>query len=172
MFEKKHQNSGTLGKDTINKWIISFLSVGKRGFKSNFDLASIFLLILKRLKTGVQWRELPIESYFEKGEISWQNVYYYFNKWNKDGSFQRVWLNLLSKKKRKLDMSCVQLDGSHTRYADAGFDSKSLREFLESKEIITNIKMESNQMFILMKNCTKIGLKLNKQMVGLTDIKV
>ena len=89
MFEKKHQNSGTLGKDTINKWIISFLSVEKRGFKSNFDLASIFLLILKRLKTGVQWRELPIESYFEKGEISWQNVYYYFNKWSKDGSFQR-----------------------------------------------------------------------------------
>ena len=88
MFEKKHQNSGTLGKDTINKWIISFLSVGKRGFKSNFDLASIFLLILKRLKTEVQWRELPIEVYFEKGEISWQNVYYYFNKWSKDGSFQ------------------------------------------------------------------------------------
>ena len=88
MFEKKHQNSGTLGKDTINKWIISFLSVRKRGFKSNFDLASIFLLILKRLKTEVQWRELPIEVYFEKGEISWQNVYYYFNKWSKDGSFQ------------------------------------------------------------------------------------
>ena len=88
MFEKKHQNSGTLGKDTINKWIISFLSVRKRGFKSNFDLATIFLLILKRLKTEVQWRELPIEVYFEKGEISWQNVYYYFNKWSKDGSFQ------------------------------------------------------------------------------------
>ena len=52
MFEKKHQNSGTLGKDTINKWIIPFLSVGKRGFKSNFDLASIFLLILRRLKQG------------------------------------------------------------------------------------------------------------------------
>ena len=104
-----------MGKDTINKWIIPFLSVGKRGFKSNFDLASIFLLILKRLKTGVQWRELPIDSYFEKGKISWQNVYYYFNKWSKDGSFQRVWLNLLSRKKRKLDMSYVQLDGSHTR---------------------------------------------------------
>ena len=56
--------------------------------------------------------------------------------------------------------------------ADAGFDNKSLREFLESKEIITNIKMESNQMFILIKNCTKIGLKLNKQIVGLTDIKI
>ena len=44
----------------------SFLSVGKRGFKSNFDLASIILLIFKRLRTGVQWRELPIESYFEE----------------------------------------------------------------------------------------------------------
>ena len=63
MFEKKHQNSGTLGKDTINNWIIPFLSV-------------------------------------------------------------------------------------------------------------ENLIKESNQMFILMKNCTKIGLKLNKQMVGLTDIKV
>ena len=86
--KKEHQNSGTLGKDTINNWIIPFLSVGKRGFKSNFDLATIILLILKRLKTRVQWRELPIEVYFEKGEISWQNVYYYFNKWSKDGSFQ------------------------------------------------------------------------------------
>jgi len=61
--KKEHQKSETLGNDTINNWIIPFLSVGKRGFKSNFDLASIFLLILKRLKTDVQWRELPIESY-------------------------------------------------------------------------------------------------------------
>jgi len=30
VFEEKHQNSGTLGKDTINNWIIPFLSVGKR----------------------------------------------------------------------------------------------------------------------------------------------
>ena len=67
MFEKK--NTKILGKDTINNWIIPFLSVGKRGFKSNFDLASMFLLILKRLKAGVQWRELPIESYFEKGGL-------------------------------------------------------------------------------------------------------
>ena len=73
MQKKEHQNSGTLGKDTINNWIIPFLSVGKRGFQSNFDLASI---------------------------------------------------------------------------------------------------MERNQMFILMKNCRKIGLKLDEQMVGLTDIKI
>ena len=98
-----------MGESTIINWIIPFLSVGKRGFSSKYYFAKIIQLIFKRLKTGMQWRELPIESYFEKGEISWQNVYYYFNKWSKDGSFQRIWLNLLSKKKRKLDMSCVQL---------------------------------------------------------------
>ena len=32
------RNTSTEGKDTINNWIIPFLSVGKRGFKSNFDM--------------------------------------------------------------------------------------------------------------------------------------
>ncbi|WP_454976706.1 hypothetical protein [Capnocytophaga bilenii] len=50
MKKKEHQNSGTLGKDTINNWIIPFLSVGKRGFKSNFDLASIFLGIMEKIQ--------------------------------------------------------------------------------------------------------------------------
>ena len=45
MFEKKeHQNSGTLGKDTINKWIIFFLSVEKRfSFNNGVQLAFTFL---------------------------------------------------------------------------------------------------------------------------------
>jgi len=68
VFEKKRTPKFRNFGQRYNKWIIPFLSVGKRGFKSNFDLATIFLLILKRLKTGVQWRELPIESYFEKGK--------------------------------------------------------------------------------------------------------
>ena len=59
MFEKKHQNSGTLGKDTINNWIIPFLSVGKRGFKSNFGLASIFLLIPP---AGASLQLVPIQN--------------------------------------------------------------------------------------------------------------
>ena len=86
--KKEHQNSGTLGKDTINNWIIPFLSVGKRGFKSNFDLATIFLLILKRLKQGYNGENFRLRAILKKGKISWQNVYYYFNKWSKDGSFQ------------------------------------------------------------------------------------
>lgn len=41
-----------------------FSGVGKREFKAIYDLASILLLIIKRLKIGVQWRELPTETYF------------------------------------------------------------------------------------------------------------
>ena len=34
MFEKKHQNSGTLYKDTINNWIILLLRLGKVSFNN------------------------------------------------------------------------------------------------------------------------------------------
>ena len=158
MFEKKHQNSGTLGKDTINKWIISFLSVGKRGFKSNFDLASIFLLILKRLKTGVQWRELPIESYFEKGEstgyqarkksVTTNSIFLCDNKGQmiamgspKAGNHNDLYEieEVLKEILAFLEEAGIEHKGLFLN-ADAGFDSKSLREFLESKEIIANIK--------------------------------
>jgi len=60
--------------------------------------------------------------------------------------------------------------------ADAGFDNKSLKDFLERKEIIANIK--ANPQNVEQPNvyfdeiCTKIGLRLNKQMVALMDIKV
>lgn len=91
------------------------LSRGKRGFPSRLNLLNVFLLIIKRLKTGCQWRELSLKEYFFKEKVSWQSIYYYFNKWSKDGSFKRVWIQLLVTNKRLVDISSVQLDGSHTR---------------------------------------------------------
>lgn len=113
----RHTNqktAGILSEDKIEKWIIPHLSKGKRGFPTKVSLTKIVLLILKRLKTGCQWRELSIREYFEAGQISWQSVYYYFNKWSKDGSFHRAWISLLGTNRSKLDLSSVQVDGSHT----------------------------------------------------------
>lgn len=59
------------------KWIIPHLSMGKRGFSTRFDLGKIFQLIIKRLKTGCQWRELSLKEYFINQEISWQLIYYF-----------------------------------------------------------------------------------------------
>lgn len=56
-----------------------------------------------------------IKDYFGEEKISWQNVYYFFNKWSRDGSFRNVWVHLLNRNRRMLDLSCVQLDGSQTR---------------------------------------------------------
>ena len=69
--------------------------------------------ILYRLKTGCQWRQLPIKQFF-RGQYRWQSVYYHFQKWCKDGSWQMVWQYILNKYKSLLDMSSIQLDGTHT----------------------------------------------------------
>lgn len=69
--------------------------------------------ILYRLKTGCQWRELPMKQFF-RTSYKWQSVYYHFQRWSKDGSWENVWNKLLQKHKTILDLSSIQLDGSHT----------------------------------------------------------
>lgn len=103
-----------LSKSIIEKWIVPYLSVGKRGAGPGVALSAIVAVILHRLKSGSQWRLLPLKEFFEPGAITWQGVYYYFNKWFKDGSFQKAWLAILAQHKQVLDLSSMQLDGSHT----------------------------------------------------------
>ena len=102
----------------IKTLVLPHLSVGKRSKKSCICLVKVFLLILKRLKTGTQpiaigWRELSTRNFFEEA-VPWQKIYYYFNKWSKDGSFLKVWQQLLQNNKHLLDLSTAQFDGTHT----------------------------------------------------------
>ena len=69
--------------------------------------------ILYRLKTGCQWRQLPLKQFF-RVKYRWQSVYYHFQKWCKDGSFEKVWQFLLTNYRHLLDLSSIQLDGTHT----------------------------------------------------------
>lgn len=69
--------------------------------------------ILYRLKTGCQWRQLPMKQFF-RCKYTWQSVYFHFQKWSKDGSWQKVWQQILGKYKHLLDLSSIQLDGTHT----------------------------------------------------------
>lgn len=109
-----------LSKDSIKKYILPHLSVGKTGLKmSEEKRISIVSAILYRLKTGCQWRELPIELFFKEG-YTYQSIHYHFSKWSADGSWERVWVCLLEKFKNHLDMSSVQLDASQTRVQRGG----------------------------------------------------
>lgn len=69
--------------------------------------------ILYRLKTGCQWRYLPMKQFFRK-KYRWQSVYFHFQKWSKDGSWERVWRSVLEKHRHLLDLSSIQLDGTQT----------------------------------------------------------
>jgi transposase len=118
--KKGYNHMEVLSKGMIDKWIVPHLSVGKRGAKSEVALSDIIAAILHRLKTGSQWRHLPLKAFFEPGTLTWNGVYYYFNKWCKDGSFKKAWIAILRQHKKHLDLSSMQLDGSHTPVKQGG----------------------------------------------------
>ena len=72
-----------LDKDTIKNRIMSYLSVAKRGFASEYDLVEIVNAILYKLKSGCQWRLLPLGHLFTGKPPSWNTVYHHFRKWSK-----------------------------------------------------------------------------------------
>jgi transposase len=51
---------------------------------------------------------------FFRVKYRWQSVYYHFQKWSKNGSWEVVWQNVLISHQHLLDLSSIQLDGSHT----------------------------------------------------------
>jgi len=103
-----------LDKDTINKEIVPFIPEPKRGFKTKCDIAEIVNCILYKLKTGCQWYMLPVESLFSDVVLHYKTVFGYFRKWCKSGLLKQIWFGLLNTYRVSLDMSSVDLDGSHT----------------------------------------------------------
>lgn len=72
--------------------------------------------MLYRLYTGCQWEEVPIQPDVHdpsRREISRDAVYYHFRKWSRDGSLERVWQHSIQVLKDELDLSVLNLDGSH-----------------------------------------------------------
>jgi hypothetical protein len=65
------------------------------------------------LKTGIQWKFLPVESLFSKVVLSYKTVFSHFRKWCKNGD-RKSWIQLLSGHKAELDLSGADIDGSHT----------------------------------------------------------
>lgn len=103
-----------LDKDTIKNEILPHLSVAKRGFISKSSLIEVVNAILYKLKTGCQWAYLPVKELFSGKVLKYGAVFHHYNKWSKNGEWKSLWLQLLDKHRSELDMSSVDLDGSHT----------------------------------------------------------
>lgn len=111
-----------LDEYTIKNDILPHLPKAKRGYVTKSNLAEVVNAILYKLKTGCQWEFLPVEGLFTDVVLSFQSVYHHFRKWSKNGDWQSCWIKLLSANKSTIDLSSVDLDGSHTTSIRGGED--------------------------------------------------
>lgn len=103
-----------LDKDTIKSEIMPYLSIAKRGYASKFDLIEVVNAILYKLKSGCQWRLLPIGHLFTSEGPSWKTVFHHYRKWCKKEEWQKIYSRILSRNRNRLDLSISHIDGSHT----------------------------------------------------------
>lgn len=93
------------------------LSRAKRGYVSKIPLYKLFNYLLHALYTGCQWPALQDsidKREDDRPELSFQAVYYHFRKWSRDGSLQRVFESSVRTILPDLDVSELNLDGTHT----------------------------------------------------------
>ncbi|MGE0086925.1 MAG: IS5 family transposase [Desulfococcaceae bacterium] len=106
-----------LTAEEFEKYADPYLSKAKRGYICSIPLFKVFNYILYFLYTGCQWKMIPIDCVPdnpEKPEISWQSVYHHFRKWCNDNSFKRLWNESTESIRSFLNLSELNLDGTHT----------------------------------------------------------
>ena len=99
----------------FERYFLPHLSTAKRGYISVVPLYKLFNYILYKLRTGCQWEFLPMDT-TEDGvpEASYQVPYYHFRKWSRDGSLQRLFDASILTIRGELNLSELNLDGSHS----------------------------------------------------------
>jgi transposase len=106
-----------MSRKKFEKQVLPHLTTAKRGYVCKIPLYKVFNYILHWLHTGCQWQQLPIDrdpADPEKKEISYHAVYYHYRKWSKDGSLEKLWQSSIETIKPELNLSEINLDGSHT----------------------------------------------------------
>jgi transposase len=97
-------------QEQFNQHSLPYMSTAQRGYVSKIRLYKLFNYVLYRLHTGCQWAEVPIE---QADDITWWAVYHHFRKWSRDGSLQRVFEHSIEAVQDLLDLSVLNVDGSH-----------------------------------------------------------
>jgi len=111
-----------LNKDKIEEWILPHIPKGKRG-KEAENIVGVLQAIFYRLKTGCQWRMLPMKEFSTEVPLKYGTVYYHYRQWCSKGIWQKLWIALLSKHRRHSNLSTIQIDGSHTICKQGGESS-------------------------------------------------
>ena len=106
-----------LSESKFEAFILSHLSMPKRGPKCKLGYYCVFNLILRVLYTGMQWKCLPVPTGpHGNPAIHYTTIYKVFAKWADDGSLWQAFLasvrHLAAAK--HLDLSILHGDGTNT----------------------------------------------------------
>jgi transposase len=89
-----------------------------RGRKAKYPRREVLNAIFYQLKTGCQWRSLPHDL------PQWETPYAYFNRWSKDGTFQRINLALARQVRvgegREPEPSAAIIDSQSVKTSEKG----------------------------------------------------
>ncbi|MFT6962427.1 MAG: transposase [Flammeovirgaceae bacterium] len=85
-----------------------------KGPKISVPICELVDAILYKLKTGVKWDMLPVCSLFSSKPLHYKTVFGHYRKWCESGAWKDCWIGLVGQNKEMLDLSSVDLDGSHT----------------------------------------------------------
>lgn len=113
MKKNTSQDSKSNELSEIIKEICSHLSLGLKKNNAKVKVEQVVETILYRLKTGCQWRELPVKQFFDL-PYSWNSVYQHFARWCKEKVWEQAKEKIFEKYKNHLDLSSIQLDGSQS----------------------------------------------------------
>ena len=98
----------------IEEEIIPHLPKRKRGLKPKVPLYELINSILCKLKTGIQWKFLPVKQLFSGYIPSYKTIFGHYQKWGKEGVWRTCWIAILKKNKSNIDLSSCDFDGSQT----------------------------------------------------------
>ena len=131
----------------VIKEICEIVSLGLKKNNAKVKVEQVVEAILYRLKTGCQWRQLPLKQFFDV-DYSWNSVYQHFARWCKEDIWDNVKATIFEKHKKRLDLSSIQLDGSQS-LAKRGGESVGYQSRKKGKT--------SNMLFI----CDNNGIPLS-----------
>lgn len=101
-------------ENLFEREVLPYLLRTTRAYDCQYSIFVYFQAIIYMLKTGCQWRHLPLKEFFT-GEIPvWQSVYYHYHKWCQHLCFKTIWLRFAQKMKDYFDLKMINIDGSHT----------------------------------------------------------
>ncbi len=111
---KDSPNKQAMTKAKINEYFVQYLPRHEKGRKIRVKKWRVVRAILYKLKTGIQWCHLPMREFFGFIRYSWESVYYHFNRWCKLEVWSTMYRKLPSENRQYLDLSSINLDGSHS----------------------------------------------------------